>query len=195
MKETKIEEVWKDIPGYNGLYKVSNTGKVKSMYFHSQKGKGNNIKENPKILNPGIDSYGYSIVSLCDGNTKKTMAVHKIVAKTFIPNPYNFPCINHKDENKQNNSVENLEWCTVKYNNSYGTKGRRTSNTLKKKVFQYDKQMNLIKVYNGAIDAEKETGISRSNICTCIKGRIKIAGGFIWKDKLIEKIREDNNGR
>lgn len=187
MEEVQTEEVWKDVLGYDGLYQVSNKGQVKSMYFHSQKGKGNNLKENPKILTPGVDSYGYNIVSLCNGDTKKTFTVHRLVAETFIPNPDNLPCINHKDEDKQNNCVENLEWCTVEYNNSYGTKGERTAQTLKKKVYQYDQEMNFIAVYDGAIDAEKETGVSRSSICLCIKGRTKTAGGFIWKDESIEE--------
>ena len=187
MEEAQAEEVWKDVPGYDGLYQVSNKGQVKSMYFHAQKGKGNNLKDNPKILIPSVDSYGYKIVSLCNGDTKKTVTVHKLVAAAFIPNPDNLPCINHIDENKQNNCVENLEWCTVEYNNSYGTKGERTAQTLKKKVYQYDQEMNLIAVYDGAIDAEKETGVSRSNICICIKGRAKMAGGFIWKDEPLEK--------
>lgn len=191
MEEAQAEEVWKDVPGYDGLYQVSNKGQVKSMYFHAQKGKGNNLKDNPKILIPSVDSYGYKIVSLCNGDTKKTVTVHKLVAAAFIPNPDNLPCINHMDENKQNNCVENLEWCTVEYNNSYGTKGERTAQTLKKKVYQYDQEMNLIAVYDGAIDAEKETGVSRSNICICIKGRTKTAGGFIWKDEPLEKTAND----
>lgn len=191
MEEAQAEEVWKDVPGYDGLYQVSNKGQVKSMYFHAQKGKGNNLKDNPKILIPSVDSYGYKIVSLCNGDTKKTVTVHKLVAAAFIPNPDNLPCINHMDENKQNNCVENLEWCTVEYNNSYGTKGERTAQTLKKKVYQYDQEMNLIAVYDGAIDAEKETGVSRSNICICIKGRAKTAGGFIWKDEPLEKTAND----
>lgn len=176
-----MEEIWKDVPGYEGLYKVSNWGRVKSMFYHAKKGKGFNLKENPKILTPSIDSYGYFIVSLTNGLSKKTLTIHKIVAKVFIPNPNKLQNVNHKDENKQNNCVDNLEWCTVEYNNRYGTKAKRTSQSLKKKVCQYDREMNLIKIYDGAIDAEKETGISRSSICACIKNRIKSAGGFLWK--------------
>lgn len=189
--EEVTNEIWEDVKGYEGLYQVSSKGQVKSMYFHSQKGKGNNLKENPKILTPGVDSYGYNIVSLCNGETKKTVTVHKLVAEAFIPNPNGLPCINHKDENKLNNCIENLEWCTVEYNNSYGTKGERVSQTLKKKVYQYDQEMNLINIYDGAIDAEKQTGVSRSNICICLKGKTKTAGGFIWKEQPETTQKED----
>lgn len=187
METTTSNEIWKDIKGYEGLYQVSNKGQIRSLYFHAQKGKGYNLKDNPKILKPGVDNYGYNIISLCDGETKKTVSVHKIVAEAFIENPNFLPCVNHKDENKQNNCVENLEWCTVEYNNKYGLKNERTSQTLKKKVYQYDQEMNLIKIHEGAIDAEKDTGISRSSICYCIKGRTKTAGGYIWKDQPFDK--------
>ena len=102
-----MKEIFKDIKGYEGLYQVSNLGNIKSFHFGS------------KILKPGIDVCGYTHVALCKNNTLKLMTVHRIVAIAFIPNPYEFPCINHKDHNKQNNNVSNLEWCTYKYNSQY----------------------------------------------------------------------------
>lgn len=104
-------EEWKDIEGYEGLYQVSE-GEVKSLNYNKTK------KE--RVLKKSIVG-GYYTVNLHKDGVMKTYYVHKLVAEAFIPNPDNLPCINHKDENKLNNSVSNLEWCTVKYNTNYGT--------------------------------------------------------------------------
>ena len=111
-------EEWKDIKGYEGLYQISNKGRVKSLY-----NKG-------KILTPGKDKDGYSIVSLYKNKIKKTNKVHRLVAQAFLSNPDNLPQVNHKDENKLNNCVENLEWCSVEYNINYGTRNERTRKKL-----------------------------------------------------------------
>lgn len=105
------KEIWKDIPGYEGLYKVSNLGNVKSL-------KRNGIKG--IILKGEKDEFDYKRVTLCKKNKTKKYKVHRLVAQAFIPNPNNLPQINHKDENSKNNNVENLEWCTAKYNSNYG---------------------------------------------------------------------------
>lgn len=109
--------MWKWIFGYKNLYKISNTGKVKSI-------------RNNKILKPSI-SQGYYFVILQKNGQKKFKQVHRLVAKAFIPNPKRYPVINHKDENKLNNKVSNLEWCTIKYNTNYGTCRLKISNNLK----------------------------------------------------------------
>lgn len=111
-----MDEIWKPVVGYEGLYEVSNLGRVRS------------IRRN-KILNLKKERDGYIRISLCSNGVEKMYQVHRLVAKAFIPNPDNLPQINHKDEVKSNNVVDNLEWCTVAYNNSYGTRLQRVRET------------------------------------------------------------------
>lgn len=118
-----MEEVYKDIEGYEGLYQVSNLGNVKSLNYSKTK------KEN--VLKPGIRN-GYLKVDLCKNKTRKTYSVHRLVAQAFIENPNNLPMINHKDECKTNNVVSNLEWCTQKYNSNYGTRNERLGKAISK---------------------------------------------------------------
>lgn len=181
----KIEEIWKPITGYENWYEISNLGNVRSLYYHSQKRVGKDLKLNPQILSPALDKDGYYFVSLRNPETgeSKNSKIHRLVALEFVPNPNNLPLINHKDEDKSNNCFFNLEWCDANYNNNYGTKNQRTSSTLKKPVYQYTINGELVNTFDGAIDAEKETGISRSSICFCIKGKTHTAGGYIWNDK------------
>jgi hypothetical protein len=163
-------EEWRDIDGYEGLYQVSNLGNVRSFYSN-------------KTLKGGTDLGGYKIVSLRKNMTQKTKTVHRLVATAFIPNPDNLPCINHIDENKNNNSVNNLEWCTHQYNNTYGTFTERRIKKRYKVVRQYDMDGNFIKEYTGLVNAQKETGINRNNITSVAKGKRNHAGGYKWTIK------------
>lgn len=111
--------IWKDIPGYEGLYKVSNTGKIFSCVTNRE-------------LSVIQKSDGYTGITLCDkDHNKKQYRIHQLVAKAFIPNPNNYPFINHKNEIKNDNRVENLEWCSIKYNSSYGSAPKKISEKLK----------------------------------------------------------------
>ena len=121
-----MKEIWKDIKGYEGLYQISNYGEVKSL----EKKAGFSTRKE-KILKQHLDKDGYVKVYLCKNNKVKFLSVHRLIAEAFIPNPNNFPQINHKDENKQNNKIENLEWCTCKYNINYGTRTKRQKETIK----------------------------------------------------------------
>lgn len=113
------ETIWKDIPGYEGLYKVSNTGKIFSVVTNRE-------------LSVIQKKDGYTCISLCDkDHNKKQYRIHQLVAKAFIPNPNNYPFINHKNEIKNDNRVENLEWCSIKYNSSYGSAPKKISEKLK----------------------------------------------------------------
>ena len=115
-----MQEIWKDIEGYEGLYQVSNKGRVKSLKrkicSNSNNHKYNTLSEKLLKLSGGGK---YIQVILCKDGKTSAKLVHRLVAQAFIPNPNNLPCVNHKDENKKNNDVRNLEWCTYKYNNEY----------------------------------------------------------------------------
>ena len=119
-------EEWRDIKGYEGRYQVSNLGRVKSL-----KDRYGNYRE--KILNPRNSIQGYLDISLYKNGVSKRFKVHRLVAEAFISNINNYSQVNHKDENKQNNRVENLEWCTSKYNANYGTRNKRHSEKMKGK--------------------------------------------------------------
>lgn len=157
-----IEE-WKDIPGYEGVYEISNLGRV---------------RRNGKILKPLKDS-GYLRAHLSKNGIAKKVLIHRLVAFAFIPNPNNYPEINHKDEDKTNNTVENLEWCSREYNINYGTRNERVS----KPVLQYDRLGNFIREWPSGLKAEEELGINNGNISSCCSGKVKTAGGFVWRFK------------
>ena len=165
-----MEEIWKDIDGYNGKYQVSNFGRVKSIIFNKE-----------RILKFRISEKGYSIVQLNINGIKKNYRVHRLVAQAFIPNPDNLPQINHKDENKLNNCVDNLEWCTNKYNANYGTHIERSSKGKYKRILQCDLNDNPIKEWESAKQVQIELGYERSNICCNLKGKTKYAYGYKWK--------------
>lgn len=156
-------EKWKPLK-YNEKYLISSKGKIKSLYTN-------------KLIKSFVMKKGYEEVSLWINNKRKTYRVHRLVAETFIPNPDKLPQINHKDENKQNNSVDNLEWCTLKYNHDYGSRNSK----MKKKVCQLDKKGNLIKIWDGIVDIEKQLNLFGSNITAVCKGRRKTYKGYKWK--------------
>ena len=110
-----MKECWKDIKNYEGLYQISNTGKVKSLARIYK-----NRKCEEKILFPSITPKGYYRLGLCKKGNIKYYYIHRLVAETFISNPNNLPLVNHKDENKLNNCISNLEWCNNEYNINYG---------------------------------------------------------------------------
>ena len=123
-----MQEIWKDIEGYEGLYQVSNKGRVKSLSrLVVRVGKPNYITKEKILKCSELKGTGYPAVSLGSNNNFKSMLVHRLVAQAFIPNPDNLPCVNHKDETRNNNDVRNLEWCTQKYNCNYGTARQRNS--------------------------------------------------------------------
>ena len=147
------EEVWKGIPEYEGIYQASSYGRVKACERTIYYGNGKVIHRKEKVLSL-IKSYGqYLTVGLSKNNRHKTYNVHYLIAITFIENPDNLPCINHKNEDKYNNHVENLEWCSYSYNTKYNnnmrkkidTRNANNSHGCEKQVYQYDLQGNFIK--------------------------------------------------
>ena len=123
------QEIWKDVKNYEGLYQISNLGRVKSM----SKFAGFSYRKE-RILKTSLDKDGYVKVTLCKNNRTRFLSIHRLLAECFIPNSNNYPQINHKDENKQNNDLSNLEWCTCKYNINYGTRTKREVETRKRKL-------------------------------------------------------------
>lgn len=170
-----MEETWKDIVGYEGLYQVSSCGRVKSF----RKWKKASCPDE-YILKQSLNNTGYYQVMLYTKDSRKKFLVHRLVAEAFIENPKQLPYINHIDENRTNNSVENLEWCTARYNNTYGT---GTFRRMLSKGFPVEQRLvngQLLATYVTSSIAQKITGISRKEITSCIRGDSQSAGGFIW---------------
>lgn len=177
-------EQWKDINNYEGLYQVSNFGRIRSLkretissnQYSSFKKQANEI-----ILKQSINKHGYCSIILSKNGKNKWYSVHRLVACAFIDNSNGFKCVNHKDENKQNNNVENLEWCTHKYNNNYGTRKKRVAKATSKQVIQYDINGDFIKIWSSIIEASINTNTNRHSITSCCKKQLKIAGGYRWE--------------
>lgn len=170
-----MNEIWKDIQGYEGLYQISNLGRVKS---YRQWKRASCPAE--YILKNSIANNGYCQITLYKDRKKKKFLVHRLVAEAFIPNPKNLPHINHKDENPSNNNVNNLEWCTPQYNNCYGTARFRAMITNGYPVNQYLINGQWLATYVTSSVAADITGISIKEISACIRGDLHSAGGFIW---------------
>ena len=169
-------EIWRNIEGYEGLYQVSSLGRVKSL--------GNDKSRKDKILFQYESKSGYLYVTLCKEGKLKSFRVHRLVANAFIPNPNNFKCVNHKDECKTNNCVDNLEWCDHKYNTNYGTciqrrAEKQRNGVLSKQVYQYDKNHNLIKIWQSVMECGRQ-GFDQGNISKCCLGKRKSHRGYIW---------------
>lgn len=171
-------EVWRDIEGYNGKYIVSNLGNVRSVAYRTQH----------KLLTKIISYKGYLRVRLPDG----LKYIHRLVAQAFIENPDNLPQINHKNENKTDNRVSNLEWCSSLYNIRYGTGIERRSykrtllrnGTSSIPIIQFDLQGNYIAEYPSAREAARQLSLkSSSNITKCCKNQRESACNFKWKYK------------
>lgn len=155
-------EIWKDIEGYEDLYEVSDEGNVRN-------------KNTGRILKPNKTHKGYLYVNLCKDGISKHKLIHRLVAQAFIPNPLNLLEVNHIDENKTNNNVENLEFCSRQYNVNYSIHKRS------KPINQYTLDGHYVATYKSTNEASRQTGINQGNIVQCCLGNLKSAGGFIWK--------------
>ena len=170
-------EEWRDIKGYEGLYQISNLGRVKSLNRVIIYSDGRNYFYKEKILKLRKDTIGYLYAHLCKNNVSKYYSVHRLVAEAFLENPNNYPCINHKDENKEKNNVNNLEWCTYLYNNNYGT---RTERIIKGKLISiYCLETN--KYYNSIKQASEKLNLDSSHIVKVLKGRQKQTKGYTFR--------------
>lgn len=185
MLQKNDEEIWKDMPGYEGLYQVSNLGRVKSLdRTIIIKNKFSKYKRHyeEKIMKLRTNKNGYVYVTLHNSEGEiKTIQVHRLVASVFISNALNLTEINHKDENKQNNCVNNLEWCSSLYNKKYGTRNIRAGMAHRKKVIQYTKENMFVKEYASGLEAEKITKIDNASISRCCYNKQETAGGYKWR--------------
>lgn len=174
------EEIWKDIPGYEGRYQVSSLGRVKSFNYYGHKGVEKILKQN---LNKG-----YYSIKLCKNDVIKRFTIHRLVYMTFkgeIPNGLQ---VNHIDEDKSNNHIENLNLMSPKENTNWGTRNERarkanTNGKCSKIILQFDKQMNFIAEWPSTREIQRQLNIFHNSIIKCCKGKLKSAYGFIWKYK------------
>lgn len=174
-------EQWKDIKNYEGLYQVSNLGRVKSLWYGKE-----------RILKPGMNNYGYLRVPLRKNDKRILYLVHRLVAQAFIPNPDNLPEVNHINEVKTDNRVENLEFCDRKYNNTYGTRieqmvEKQINGKLSKTVYQYSLNGEFVAEYPSTREIERQLGFKQPSISYCCNGQRKTAYGYKWTyNKLID---------
>lgn len=177
-------DLWKDIPNFEGLYQASTNGKIRSLY-------------KDKILKQEISKNGYCKIMLCKDKKRKLFSVHRLIAKTFLNDYDNNLQVNHKDGNKQNNHIENLEMVTAKENIRHSFKNKLQvpkkgkqhplykkygkENKTSKKVNQYDLKGNFIRTWNSIMDVQRSLGISNGNISSCCNGKKTSAGGYLWR--------------
>ena len=173
-------EIWKDVPGYEGMYQVSNIGNVRSMNY-----KGYGIVKN---LTLKCNNAGWLWVDLSKNGSPKCFLIHRLVALAFIPNPNNYPQINHIDENPKNNRVENLEWCTALYNVRFYNERHpdkrhapRGPNKNIKPVNQISPDGQVVKTWANSKEVMRELGWSDWSISECCKGNRRSAYGFTWQ--------------
>ena len=170
-------EIWKDVVGYEGLYQVSNQGRVKSL---ERKDRFGRIVKG-RTLKPGVKNSGYLFVGLYAGGKKKMFFVHRLVCQAFHENPYSKPQVNHLNEDKTDNRACNLEWATAKENLNHGTHNERMVKTLSKPICQYTLDEKIVKTWASLTEVKRKTGFSQGNISEVANGNRKTAYGFIWK--------------
>lgn len=170
-------EEWKDIKGYEGLYQISNEGRIKSLRT--------NI-----IMSPKTDKKGYLVICFSVGGNMKSFKVNRLVAEAFIPNPNNLPCTNHKNCIPNDNRVENLEWCDYLYNNHYDDRIEKARNKMinnpqiSKVVYKYTLDGKFVAKYPSANEAQRDMGIETSRgVSMCCRGIIPSYKGYRWSYK------------
>ena len=191
-----MEEIWCDISDYKGLYQVSTLGRVRSLdrIIYDQ---GRHWFQNGKILKASFQKSGYLFVTLSKEGKTKQYRVHRLVAQAFIPNPNGLPQVNHKDEDVTNNKVENLEWCTAKYNLNYGNHNQNVAKTLKQHKYQkiaiengrkastpvlkFTLDGKFLEKYSSQVEAAKNNNIRQGSVSNCCRGKVKQVKGYIYK--------------
>ena len=169
-----MEEIWKHIEGYEGLYQVSNLGRVKRV-------------ATGRVLKGYKDTCGYLLVSLYKNNIRCNKLIHRLVAQAFIPNHENKPEVNHIDEDKANNLYSNLEWSTRKENNNYGTRNERAGKAISKSnsipIIATNLKTGEFREFYGSCECARQLGLNQAHITSVLKGRRNQAGGYTFKYK------------
>lgn len=165
-----MEEIWKDIKGYEGLYQVSNLGRVKRV-------------RTDRLLKGYKLTGGYLGVNLYKNSVGSTNKIHRLVAQAFIPNPENKPQVNHIDEDKTNNVVSNLEWMTATENNNHGTRNERISKMQSIPIIATNLKTGESQEFYGSCECARQLGLNQSSITDVLKGRLKQTGGYTFKYK------------
>lgn len=184
-----MEEIWKDIQGYEGIYQVSNLGNVKSLNYRNR-GYAQNLV-------PKTNNKGRLWVELAKNRIKKPFQISRLVAETFVENPEKLPIVNHKDENPKNNRVDNLEWCTLSYNVRYSIKRHpertrkgiqtgkrnciRNGKLTNLRVYQLTLEGEIVREWDNSTQIKRETGMSDWSISECCRGNRSKAYGFRWQ--------------
>lgn len=169
------KEIWKDIKDYEGLYQVSNLGRIKSLAKPDFNGK----TKDSFIMK--LDTHSpYTSIQLSKKGKSKYFLVHRLVALAFIPDYFEGAVINHKDENKRNNNADNLEWCTVQHNNRYGSRSFNISEANSTPVVGINVQTGS-QIFLKSMTEAEGLGFSSAHISYCASGKIKIHGGYKWK--------------
>ena len=185
-----MSEIWKPIKNFEGLYEVSNLGRVRSLDRVVRNRSGYAVRKGKLIKEAAVSGKAYRKVGLWKNNMGTNVLVHRLVAEAFIPNPYNLPEVNHKDENPSNNCADNLEWCDADYNMHYGTLQQRKADKQRGKsigsqpILQFTKEGELIARYDSALKAAEAINGDNSAICKCANGKVKTSYGFVWKWEL-----------
>lgn len=187
VKYTSNEEVWKDVRGYKGYYQVSNLGRVKSL----NRTLSNGIRKKGIILKQHKRGLGYLFVVLSKGGEVKNRYAHRLVAEAFVPNSNKHEEVDHKDANKTNNAVSNLEWVSRKENvkrswekglmENQRRAAIKVGRSRSKKVIKMNELGEPLEEYESQTEAARNVGIAQSSISMCCAGKVKSAGGFLWK--------------
>ena len=179
-------EIWKEVKDFEGIYEISNYGRLKSKDRYVSRGRNTIRFSKGKIIKPVICRNGYLEYQLRKDGKRKVFLAHRLVAETFISNPKNLPQINHLDENITNNNVTKLQWCTAQENANYGTRNKRakiSNRNQQKAVLQLDLDGEYINEFECIGDASRAINGDISAIIRVCKGKNKTAYGYIWKYK------------